>query len=192
MLDEVIAALRDRCPTFAKRVAGAAEFNALSENAKLAVPAAYVLPLDDKPGDANTNAGFRQTLRDSFGVVVALDNQADQRGQKATSDAVRVIRPELFRALLGWDPDDDHGPITYEGGQLQDMNRSVLWYRFEFGADTVIEQADTYAGKVIDDAPALETVTITLDVIDHQDADLGPVNVAGTPVPGATITIPQT
>lgn len=192
MLDEVITALRARCPSFANRVAGAAEFNALPENGKLTVPSAYVLPLDDKPGDASTGTGYRQELRDSFGVVVALANDADLRGQKATADAVRVIRPELFKALLGWGPDDDHGPITYEGGQLQDMNRAVLWYRFEFGAETVIEQADTHTGQVIAAAPALESVTVTLDTVDHQDPALGPVNADGTPVAGATITIQQT
>ncbi len=192
MLDEVITVLRVRCPSFANRVAGAAEYNALPENAKLTVPAGYVLPLDDKPEEAKVGTGYRQRLRDSFAVVVALDNTGDHRGQKATSDAVRVIRPELFKALLGWEPGDDHGPITYEGGQLQDMNRSVLWYRFEFGAETEIEQSDTWTGKVIADAPALESVTVTLDTVDHQDPALGPVNADGTPVAGATITIPTT
>lgn len=191
MLDEIIAALRDRCPSFNKRVAGAAEFNALPDNGKMDLPAAYVLPLDDKPDDAVTSNGYRQNLRDSFGIVVALDNTGDHRGSKASRDAVRVIRPELFRALLGWEPDEDHGPVTYEGGQLQDMNRSVLWYRFEFGAETVIELADTYSGKVVEDAPALETVTVTFGTATAQDANLGPVDADGKPVPGISINIPQ-
>lgn len=191
MLDAIIAALRERCPSFHKRVSGAAEFNALPANGKMDIPAGYVLPLDDKPEGAVTSTGYRQSLRDSFGVVVALPNTADHRGSKAARDAVRVIRPELFRALLGWEPDDDHGPITYEGGQLQDMDRSVLWYRFEFGADTVIELADTYSGKVVEDAPALETVTVTFRSVYRQDEALGPVNADGQPVAGVDITVPQ-
>lgn len=189
MLNGIIAALRQRCPSFDGRVSGAAEFGAVPDNGALDVPAAYVLPLDDKPGDAVTSGGYRQPLRDSFGVVVALANNGDRRGETASVDAVRLIRPELFRALLGWEPDDDHGPVTYEGGQLQDMNRALLWYRFEFGADTVIELADTYSGQAVEDAPALETVTVTFGGVDREDAALGPVDTEGRPVPGVRITL---
>lgn len=46
-LEPIIAALRTRCPTFGNRIAGAAQFKLLPENASLAVPCAFVIPLDD-------------------------------------------------------------------------------------------------------------------------------------------------
>ncbi|MCI0191455.1 hypothetical protein E7W63_21465 [Cronobacter sakazakii] len=46
-LSLIIEALRSRAPSFKSRVAGAAEFQALESNAKMMLPAAYVIPTGD-------------------------------------------------------------------------------------------------------------------------------------------------
>ena len=50
-LAPIIATLRARCPEFQSRVAGAAQFKDLPEVGKMKLPAAYVVPGDDSPGE---------------------------------------------------------------------------------------------------------------------------------------------
>jgi NTP pyrophosphatase (non-canonical NTP hydrolase) len=133
-LNTIIQALRQRCPSFANRVAGAAEFKRLPENSTLPVPAAFVIPLDDEVDNNRSANGYRQNIRDVFAVVVMLSNTADERGQ-AAGTAVHDIRRELWRALLGWEPAEDYDGIEYEGGNLLGMDRARLFYQFEFAVD---------------------------------------------------------
>lgn len=57
-LTPVIAALRARCPYFENRVAGAAQFKNLPEVGKLRLPAAYVVPGDDSPGENKSQTDY--------------------------------------------------------------------------------------------------------------------------------------
>ncbi len=80
-LTPVIAALRARCPYFENRVAGAAQFKNLPEVGKLKLPAAYVVPGDDSPGENKSQTDYWQELKEGFSVVVILSNGRDERGQ---------------------------------------------------------------------------------------------------------------
>ena len=71
-LDSVITRIRQACPSFALRVAGAAEFSALPANAKVALPAAFVIPMDDQAGDQESGNRYRQAITDRIAVVVVL------------------------------------------------------------------------------------------------------------------------
>lgn len=73
-LTPVIAALRARCPYFENRVAGAAQFKNLPEVGKLRLPAAYVVPGDDSPGENKSQTDYWQELKEGFSVVVILSN----------------------------------------------------------------------------------------------------------------------
>lgn len=101
-LTPVIAALRARCPYFENRVAGAAQFKNLPEVGKLKLPAAYVVPGDDSPGENKSQTDYWQELKEGFSVVVILSNGRDERGQFASYDVVDDVRQMLFKALLGW------------------------------------------------------------------------------------------
>ena len=83
-LTPVIAALRARCPYFENRVAGAAQFKNLPEVGKLKLPAAYVVPGDDSPGENKSQTDYWQELKEGFSVVVILSNGRDERGQFAS------------------------------------------------------------------------------------------------------------
>ncbi len=87
-LTPVIAALRARCPYFENRVAGAAQFKNLPEVGKLRLPAAYVVPGDDSPGENKSQTDYWQELKEGFSVVVILSNGRDERGQFASYDVV--------------------------------------------------------------------------------------------------------
>lgn len=192
----VVQALRARCPSFAQRIAGAAQFKVLPEAAQLAVPAGFVVPLDDTVEPNQSLNGYRQPVQDSFAVIVALPNTVDERGQ-ASAASVHSLRLELFKALLGWQPEADYDGIVYEGGQLLAMDRARLWYQFEFsagfeiGADD-IGNVETWQAQELAALPMLEEVKFTLDAYDPADPNVAPHGPDGRPEAEAVVTIPTT
>ena len=161
----IIQAIKQRCPSFAGRVAGAAQFKLLPENAALAVPCAFVVPLDDNPGESMAKNSVRQSLTDSFAVIVALSNVADERGQ-AAAHTRRSLRAELWHALLGWQPLPDYRGVQYEGGSLLALDRARAWYQFEFGADMEIGEEDGYQAQELAALPDFNEINFAVDVID--------------------------
>lgn len=163
--DVIIAHLRARCPSFAQRIAGAAEYGAMRASTALAVPCAFVIPVDDNPEPNSSQNGVRQRLVEAFGVVVCLSNVADERGQ-ASYRTVHQIRAELWAALLGWRPSDQHGLVEYQGGNLQDLDRARLWWQFEFATDFYITDEDGWLLAQQNALPHFEGADIKVDVID--------------------------
>lgn len=188
-LEPIIQALRTRCPVFANNVAGAADFKVLEEATNLPVPCAFVIPLDDNPEDNTSENSIRQSLTDSFAVIVAISNTVDEKGQGATA-TVHTLRGDLWAALLGWQPGDDYDGITYQGGQLLRLTRARLWYQFEFGAAMEIGPSDGYQATALASLPHFDGATVQLDAADPRDP-----NAAGTGPDGrieATFTVPRT
>ena len=150
-LDLIIAQLRALCPSLQGRVAGAAQFKPIAEAAALPVPCAFVIPLDDRPEPPKAQNAVGQDMTDSFGVIVALDNRSDEKGQQASA-SVHSIRAEIWKALLGWipgpvntvNPASFYNGIHYEGGSLLSLDRARLWYQFEFGAAMWIGASDGF------------------------------------------------
>lgn len=172
-LEWIIAALRTRCPSFANRFAGAAEYRNLPESVSLATPYGFVIPLDDSPGESRSSNSVRQPLTDSFAVVVVVSNAADERGQSAVA-SIHTLRAELWAALLGWRPVAPGGDtsqsryegIVYQGGQVVGLDRARLHYQFEFGADMEITPADGWQGIELAALPPFEGANINIDAID--------------------------
>ena len=190
-LELIIAALRARTvATFASRIAGAAQFKTLPETAQLVVPCAYVIPMDDTPGESRSANVVRQPLTDSFSVVVAVSNVPDEKGQGGAA-SIHSIRAALWAALLGWQPTEDYEGVVYEGGSLLSLDRARLWYQFDFSADTEISPTDGYQQTALDSLPPFEGGTIRVDAIDPSDP-----NIVQTPAPDGRnesgATFPQT
>lgn len=170
-LNLVIQQMRTYCPSFAGRVAGSARFKRLDEAANLQVPAAYVIPLDDNPDNTMSLNETRQVMIESFAVIVAISNTPDERGQAAVNSAHDTIRAEIWRALLGWQPDglgsaSRYRGIQYQGGNLLDLDRSRLWYQFDFGAYMEIGPDDGYQAIELGNLPHFDGATINVDDID--------------------------
>lgn len=166
-LRKIIDALRERVPDFEQRVSGAAEFRPLPEVSKLSLPAAYVIPLHDETGEQKSQTDYWQECTDGFSVVVALDNRLDELGLSSIDDAVHVVRRKLWRALLGWQPYPEYTRgIEYRGGVLLDMNRAILYYKFDFQAAFEIGPDDTWQEIELESLPELKTVHIDVDLID--------------------------
>ena len=161
----VIAQLRSYAPSFAGRFAGAAQFKLVSENTALPMPCGYVVPLEDSPGPAGAQNAVRQSLVDSFAIIVCLDNTLDERGQASAAN-LHAVRAELWRALLGWRPTLEYDGITYEGGSLQQLDRAQLWYQFEFGAAMEIGPSDGWEQGALAALPPFATLHTNVDVAD--------------------------
>lgn len=161
-LSLVIAALRLRCPSFEGRVAGAAEYKPIPDTAKMKLPSAWVIPLDDNVGEQQSQTDYHQELTEGFAVIVIMDNTPDQRGQSAAFDVVHNIRAELWKALLGWEQ-EGYDPIEYDGGNLLDMNRAHLYYQFDFSAKTDIVAEDTQHWDDLQKLADLSLVAVDVD-----------------------------
>lgn len=194
MIDNIITALKQRCASFGpenqRRIAGAAEFVLLNESTKMVLPAAYVVPLDDEVSAQEASSGYRQTIRDVFAVIVVVSNVPNERGQTSVEQA-RALRPELWRALLAWKPDANHDRIEYEGAQLLDVNRSHLYYQYEFGADIQISQEDTWQEIALNALPPFEELNVQVDAINPHDPNRAPSGPDGTLEATAEIPLPQ-
>ena len=148
-------------------MAGAARFKRLKEDANLVVPAAYVIYLDDNPQEQSSLNDVRQSLTESFAVIVALSNVPDERGQAAINNGHETIRAELWASLLGWQPDKAvYDGIIYQGGHLLDLDRSRLWYQFEFGAQMQIGPEDGWQAIELAALPPFDGMNIKWDYID--------------------------
>lgn len=174
-LDNVIERIRATCPSFAQRVAGAAEFAALPQNAKVALPAAFVIPMDDRTGEQESQNRYRQALTDRVAVVMVLDNSADRRGQAAVT-TVHSLRAELWRSLLLWPPGPEYDGLIYEGGQGLLMDGARLYYQLEFAAETELDVEDTAQPGMKEALPRLASIHVRADVIDPM---FDPSNVPG-------------
>lgn len=162
----VVAALRSRCLRFENRVGGAAQFKAIPDAGKMKLPAAYVVPSEDITGEQKSQTDYWQELTEGFSVIVVLSNERDEKGQWASYDAVHDVRAEIWKALLGWEPDPQACEIRYAGGSLLELNRFELYYQFDFTAKYEITEEDTRQQDDLDVLPDLQTLRIDVDFIE--------------------------
>lgn len=174
-LAPIIAAIRARCPEFQNRVAGAAQFKDLPEVGKMKLPAAYVVPGDDSPGEQKSQTDYWQDLTEGFSIIVFVSNGRDERGQFASFDVVHDVRQSLFKALLGWSPEERGNPVIYAGGTLLDVNRHELSYQFDFTVLSELSEDDTRQQDDLNDLDDFETLSIDVDFIDLGDGPDGKV-----------------
>lgn len=101
----VIARLKDQVPEL-QEVGGAADLASIQKLRDFRTPSAFVILAVETPVPRQSGApgaATRQMVQVQFGVVVAVRNYRDSKGQAAADD----LRPELGRvrdALIGWVP----------------------------------------------------------------------------------------
>jgi hypothetical protein len=133
MLLDAVGQRLDTSVSALKKIAGAADFASagMDIKSKGALPAAYVLPLAER-ADANGLANaVSQRVEVRFGVILAISNLRDALGKNAQGD-LAGLRTSVFAALLGWQPDADHDPVTFGGGRLLQLQDGLLWWQDEF------------------------------------------------------------
>lgn len=124
----IVARLKAECPVL-RDVGGAASLDAV-EDQLAAVPAAYVIPLAERPTEPPTAAQFSQLVDVAVGVVYVVSN-ASASGERDISELVSVRRA-AFGALLGWQPEGCLQGLAYAGGRLVRLSDNLLWWQDDF------------------------------------------------------------
>lgn len=116
------------------KVAGAADFTAAKDDlAKLKIKrAAYVIPLGDKASPSDLlGDSVEQHVSEMFGVVLAIENKRDLRGDAVNAD-LESKRDKVIQALIGFVPDVGYDPVNYGGGVLLALDKDITWWRLQF------------------------------------------------------------
>lgn len=113
-------------------VEGAANLPVLQDSGPRAMPAAYVVPLAESAArDAFGAGASSQQITTRLGVIYAVANRRDVRGEAAQSD-LRGLRDSAHAALVGWPPSPDDSPLEYQAGRLLQLTDGVLWWQDDF------------------------------------------------------------
>lgn len=130
LLEAVKARLKDQ--TTLRMVQGALELAAAIKAQSVATPAAFVVPMTDRPGADETFSGsVLQAVTTTLSIVLVLDNKRDGTGG-AASDELELLRAVVRKALLGWVPAGFESPLTAGNGQLIDLDNGRVWWGDEF------------------------------------------------------------
>jgi hypothetical protein len=180
-LATVIGQIKAAVPALGGRVSGAADFaSGLETTVNLALPACFVLRLEDQVTPNDAQPGLNQLVTERIGVVVEFDNtsngDADRRTGFAGANQTDDMRAGLWGALLMWLPpelaDRARQGFSYDGGHLLDFDRARLWWQWEFSVETTLTDADGWPlrGDPLVDVQASLTVgavdvpEITIDI----------------------------
>lgn len=175
-LNPLVAHLRQACPSFAGRVTGGIDWDAVVESAQLPLPAAYVIATADAAAPNKAQNMVIQDITDQFNVVIVLDT-SDERGQ-TDNDLLHDMRAELWRALVGFIPSPDYSPIEYGKGALLHISRARVVYQFTFfsefqlGRNRSDQPAETWQEFELDGLPGFSGATVNMDCIDPADPNL--------------------
>lgn len=164
-LAPVIAELRKRCAGFEGRVSGAGEYAKIEQTTVLAYPCAFVVPLGDTAGESSIRYGtdYRQTITQSFGVVIFVGTDGQLRGQDAY-DKAEDLRTEVFRALAGASTAETN-EIEYDGMAVLDLNPARIAVQLEFTVTFDIVDEETAHGRELEALGPFEGINLTVDQV---------------------------
>ncbi len=170
---DIVAHLRERCPSFARKVTAGINWEAVRDATHMTLLSAYVVPTDEKAGDPLYDNVIVQELVEGIDIIVAFP-QVDEGG-RSVADQVSAVRRELCRALVGWLPPGSLEPLIYEGRSFLHTDRSKAAYAFSFSAVDVLghaslpstaDEAETWQALELLGLPPLDGMDINLDAID--------------------------
>ena len=123
-LDSWLSRLKDECPLLKNRVYGAAEL-AAANSAAMQTPCAFIIPLAEKAEGVILAGGGKQRIVGQVGVVIAIKNVKDGRGEQSHHD-LNAVRTEVFKALCGWQSTGSITPTAFVQGQLAGYDNATL------------------------------------------------------------------
>ncbi len=121
---DYIARIKSECPLLKGRVYGAAEL-AVATPTTMQPPCAFVIPMSEKAETNTLMGGFSQRVTAQIGVVIAIRNFADTRGEGGHKQ-LENVRTELIKALCNWEAPNTSTPNEYVTGQLAGYDNLVL------------------------------------------------------------------
>ena len=112
-------------------IGSVADFAALGDVPRT-VPAAYVIPLDERAVPNNTIGLNSQTHTATVGVVLIVRYAGDASGTKATL-ALGPLRQAVQNALVGWSPTALDDAMQFSSGSLAEfMEGGAVAWRDDF------------------------------------------------------------
>ena len=90
-------------------------------------PAAFVMPLAERPSAPPLAAEFTQRVEQACGVLLCVSSRSTN-----TAEDVVPVRRALREALRGWLPDGCADPLAFAGGRLLRLGSGVLWWQDDF------------------------------------------------------------
>ena len=129
-LAPIHARIKANCPAL-RQVGGAADFSALPGVGPQAVPAAFLVLLDENAGSNQLDTGISQRVDVRFGVILAVRNLHDGVGAAAIDD-LETLRRAIKNALLGWRPPGADDVCIYGGGRVLELSEQILWWQDDF------------------------------------------------------------
>lgn len=121
-------------------VGSLADFAALADVPR-SVPAAYVIPLEERAGDNEVVGASLQQHTAALGVLLIVRHAGDAGGGRATL-ALGPLREAVQAALVGWTPPGCHAPLAFAGGQLDElMDGGAVAWRDNFTATRRVQRA---------------------------------------------------
>jgi hypothetical protein len=124
LVADFIARIKTNCPLLKGRVFGAAEL-ATATPTTMQPPCAFVIPMGDKSESNTLMNGFSQRVTMQFGVVIAVRNFSDTRGEGGHKQ-LESVRVQLDAALRNWTAPNASAPTEHTGGQLAGYDNMVL------------------------------------------------------------------
>jgi hypothetical protein len=124
LIADYIKQIKDNCPALKGRVYGAAEL-AVATPTTMQPPCAFVIPMGDKSEPNTLLNGFSQRVTAQIGVVIAIRNFSDTRGEGGHRQ-LESVRIELDAALRNWTAPNTSTPTEHTAGQLAGYDNMVL------------------------------------------------------------------
>jgi hypothetical protein len=164
----IIERLRTSIPSFANRIAGAAQFDAIEDIQNCEVPALFVLLQDNTAETLANQTSIRQEVAQGFDILLVLDS-VDLRKQEPEEISVG-FKAEILNSLNGWKPSgyDNSDPLEFQGDSFVESDRSRYVRRYEFMSNSIwCGGEDQNTGQALG---IFNTFLADLLLADHEDA----------------------
>ena len=161
-------------PTPSAHVLMLADLALMQGNPDLPTPSAHVLLTADVASSSTAQNLITQPIRDRFEVVLVLDATDATKAL----DLLHDLRGELWRALVGFKPDNDYNAIVYDGGEMVAIDSSRVFYRLRFFAEFQLgrnlpgQPAQSWHERELDGLSSFTGATVRVDAIDPADPNL--------------------
>jgi hypothetical protein len=114
------------------------------------LPSAWLGQITEDVTPNEQDSGVIQQLSETLAVMAVLDNTGDYTGITAF-DYVFTLRKQLWKILLGWNPDSEifEYPFEYAGGRVWASDDARLFYQFNFLIKSrITDEADGYVPSI--------------------------------------------
>ena len=98
------------------------------------LPICIVHTLQEKAHENETIGSVDQQLPKQFNLMYASDNIDIDTNSEPLED----LRAQVFAAILGFQPDADHGPIEFVQGGILATSKKIVWWVDTFKTETML------------------------------------------------------